>query len=204
MIDLDRNTLRKTIRAKRNQLTEEEQQQQEHSIAQQLISYCCQQGVSNIAIYLANDGELRTQQFIQLCWQSNISVYLPVIHPFSSKHLIFLNYDKSTSMRQNKFGIWEPKLNSTRLILPEQLDVLFTPLVAFDIQGNRMGMGGGFYDRTLVHLKNKSTKIVGLAHNCQQVPQIPTQPWDMPLDEIITPGQHIIPIEKMVCSLSEK
>ena len=55
-------------------------------------------------------------------------------------------------MLKNKFGIWEPKLNVQNVLPLKELDILFTPLVAFDKQGNRLGMGGGFYDRTFTKL----------------------------------------------------
>ena len=70
----------------------------------------------------------------------------------------------------------------------QQLDIIFTPLVAFDDSGNRLGMGGGFYDRTLAGLANKinNTAIIGLAYDQQQVDQLPLEAWDIPLPRIIT------------------
>ena len=77
------------------------------------------------------------------------------------------------------------------LVCPvNQLDIIFTPLVAFDSQGNRMGMGGGYYDRTLAHWQTNQTPYpIGLAHNCQLVEQLPVQAWDIPLAQIITPDK---------------
>ena len=88
-------------------------------------------------------------------------------------------------MLKNKFGIWEPKLNVQSVLPLEELDILFTPLVAFDKQGNRLGMGGGFYDRTLQHWQKSSFIPVGLAHQCQQAEQLPTEAWDVPLHQIL-------------------
>ena len=88
-------------------------------------------------------------------------------------------------MLKNKFGIWEPKLNVQNVLPLDELDILFTPLVAFDKQGNRLGMGGGFYDRTLQNWQNASFIPVGLAHQCQQVEQLPTEAWDVPLHRIL-------------------
>ena len=88
-------------------------------------------------------------------------------------------------MKQNQFGIWEPKLNVQNVLPLNELDILFTPLVAFDKQGNRLGMGGGFYDRTLQNWQNKSFIPVGLAHQCQQVENLPTEYWDVPLFDIL-------------------
>ena len=87
-------------------------------------------------------------------------------------------------MKQNKYGIFEPHLNVQNVLPLEQLDVIFTPLVAFDKQGNRLGMRGGFYDRTLQHWQQQRFIPVGLAHQCQQVDALPVESWDMPLERI--------------------
>ncbi|QOL24401.1 5-formyltetrahydrofolate cyclo-ligase [Thalassotalea sp. LPB0316] len=186
-----RQKLRSSIRQRRNDLSRAFQIKAEQQLLSQLSSYCTQHQVKSVAIYLANDGELQTDAFISWCWQHNVNVYLPVIHPFSKHHLLFLHYSPETEMQTNRFGIREPMLNVQQVIAPTQLDVLFTPLVAFDAMGNRMGMGGGFYDRTLAHLNNAHTQVIGLAHDCQQVESIPTEPWDIPLSQIITPTQRI-------------
>src|SRR5690606_40461575 len=63
------------------------------------------------------------------------------------------------------------------------------PLVAFDARGNRLGMGGGFYDRTFARAPRARTlrpRLVGLAHHFQQVASLPAEPWDIPLDAIAT------------------
>ena len=92
-------------------------------------------------------------------------------------------------MTVNKFGIAEPKPDVSAIILPGQLDIIFMPLVAFDDQGQRLGMGGGFYDRTLASLPQGCNKplLVGLAHQCQQVDMVPAEPWDVPLPRVLTP-----------------
>lgn len=147
-----------------------------------------------MAIYLSNDGEIDTTPIIETAWQADKSVTLPIIHPFSKHHLLFLLYGPQTPLINNRFGIPEPMAEVPAICSLEELDIIYTPLVAFDKQGSRIGMGGGFYDRTLAHLRNTSAacKIIGLAHDCQQVEHIQPQPWDMPLDEIITPSHHII------------
>lgn len=145
----------------------------------------------HIALYLANDGELDTYPLIQALWQLGKIVYLPVVHPFAAGYLLFVRYDKDTLLYPNKFGIPEPLAECHRLLPVNQLDIVFTPLVAFDNRGNRLGMGGGFYDRTLSQLPPDSHyKIIGLAHSCQQVEALPIEAWDIPLKQIITPGKY--------------
>ena len=180
-----RNQLRQQIRKTRANLTALQQQQAEDSITQQALALIEAQNAQHIALYVSFDGEISTEKLIKTLWAQDKHVYLPVLHPFNSNHLLFLRYLPDTPMLKNKFGIWEPKLNVQNVLPLDELDILFTPLVAFDKQGNRLGMGGGFYDRTLQNWQNVSFIPVGLAHQCQQVEQLPTEAWDVPLHRIL-------------------
>lgn len=193
-----RSHIRQLIRSRRQGINKTEQKVAAQGLLKTLSSHPKILLAKRISIYLATDGELDASLFIQWCWQNNKEVYLPVIHPFSKGHLLFLKYQQNTPMHINAFGINEPKLD-IRLIKPiTQIDIMLTPLVAFDISGNRLGMGGGFYDRTLSHWYRQSniTNIntikpypIGIAHSCQKVDQLPIEQWDIPLPEIITPNK---------------
>ena len=180
-----RNQLRQQIRKTRANLTALQQQQAEDSITQQALALIEERNAQHIALYISFDGEISTEKLIKILWVQGKQVYLPVLHPFNPNHLLFLRYLPDTPMCQNKFGIWEPKLNVQNVLPLDKLDILFTPLVGFDKQGNRLGMGGGFYDRTLQHWQKYSFIPVGLAHQCQQVEQLPTEAWDVPLHQIL-------------------
>ena len=180
-----RNQLRQQIRKTRANLTALQQQQAEDSITQQALALIEERNAQHIALYVSFDGEISTDKLIKTLWAQDKHVYLPVLHPFNPNHLLFLRYLPDTPMLKNKFGIWEPKLNVQNVLPLDELDILFTPLVAFDKQGNRLGMGGGFYDRTLQNWQNSSFIPVGLAHQCQQVEQLPTEAWDVPLHRIL-------------------
>lgn len=180
-----RNQLRQQIRKTRANLTALQQQQAEESITQQALALIEERNAQHIALYISFDGEISTDKLIKILWAQGKQVYLPVLHPFNPNHLLFLRYLPDTQMLKNKFGIWEPKLNVQNVLPLDELDILFTPLVAFDKQGNRLGMGGGFYDRTLQNWQNSSFIPVGLAHQCQQVEQLPTEAWDVPLHQIL-------------------
>jgi len=180
-----RNQLRQQIRKTRANLTALQQQQAEDSITQQALALIEARNAQHIALYVSFDGEISTDKLIKTLWAQDKCVYLPVLHPFNPNHLLFLRYLPDTPMLKNKFGIWEPKLNVQNVLPLNELDILFTPLVAFDKQRNRLGMGGGFYDRTLQNWQNASFIPVGLAHQCQQVEQLPTEAWDVPLHRIL-------------------
>ncbi|MBZ9611885.1 5-formyltetrahydrofolate cyclo-ligase [Rheinheimera maricola] len=188
---IKRQQLRQQVRQRRQQLSPATQQQAALDLVTQTMALADVQRSQHIALYLANDGELDTYPLIQTLWQQGKSVYLPVLHLFVAGYLLFVRYDKNTLLYPNKFGIPEP-LPACHLLMPlQQLDIIFTPLVAFDAAGNRLGMGGGFYDRTLSQLPPDSPcRVIGLAHSCQQVDAVPGEAWDIPLKQIITPTKH--------------
>lgn len=194
----NRDQIRQQVRAARRSLSEQQQTTDAQKLLARLIKREKIQQAKKIAISLAFDGEIETSPFIKWCWKNNKQVYLPVIHPFSKGHLLFLRYSEKTQMATNKYGIHEPKLNQLLICPIAELDVIFTPLVAFDPQGNRIGMGGGYYDRMLApwFKEKKGPYPIGLAHDCQQVVELPTASWDVPLPEIITPSQHHLFITK--------
>lgn len=185
----DRNILRKTVRLRRNALLDSEKKQAEIDLKNRLCNHEKIRNANQIAVYLSNDGELATNAFIEWCWQENKAVFLPVVHPFSAGNLLFLQYKKETKLINNRYGILEPKLDVTQVCPLAELDVICTPLVAFDNTGARLGMGGGFYDRSLANWQQNQLYPIGLAHDCQQVEQVPMESWDIPLPEIITPSK---------------
>jgi 5-formyltetrahydrofolate cyclo-ligase len=186
-----RQQLRALVRQRRQQLSPAEQQQAASALVKQVFSSAQIQQAQHIALYLANDAELDTFELIKALWLLGKQLYLPVLHPFVPGYLLFMRYQRDSLLYPNKFGIPEPLLQCHLLQPVQQLDIIFTPLVAFDTQGNRLGMGGGFYDRTLAQLAPDSAcKVIGLAHDCQQVDAVPTAAWDIPLQQIIVPSKH--------------
>ena len=186
----NRNQLRKSIRTARKSLSETEQTQASLSASQRMLDALQAQNAQHVALYLTHDGELATPPLIAVLWQLGIHTYLPRLHPFNAGQLLFLHYSTDTPMQANQFGILEPKLDVRAIIPVTALDVVITPLVAFDLMGNRMGMGGGYYDRTLANWQLKGKPLpMGYAHDCQQVVSLPCEHWDVPLPFIITPSR---------------
>jgi 5-formyltetrahydrofolate cyclo-ligase len=186
-----RHELRKLVRQQRNQLSSDIQYQASQDLICRFAALPEMQTCHHSALYLSTDGELDTQPLIEWLWSQDKAVYLPVLHPFSAGHLLFLRYQSSTPMTYNKFGILEPRLDQTLVKPVKELDLICTPLVAFDSHGHRLGMGGGYYDRTLAHWfkTGEGAQPMGLAHDCQHVEQLPTEAWDIPLPKIVTPSQ---------------
>jgi 5-formyltetrahydrofolate cyclo-ligase len=200
-----RQQLRLDIRRRRQALTPVEQQQAGQDLAAIFANQPQLQQADHIALYLTNDAELDTHPLIQMLWQQGKTLYLPVMHPFCPGYLLFQRYSAKTPMQFNRFGIAEPVLDCSQICPLSELSLICLPLVAFDAAGNRMGMGGGFYDRTLSQLSRTTVApsdtleqkpqpwLLGLAHQCQQVPSLPQQAWDIPLDAVLTPKQLFLP-----------
>jgi 5-formyltetrahydrofolate cyclo-ligase len=190
-----RAQIRAEIRNTRKNLSNNQQIIAAQSLKMNFIQHLKSENTTNskhIAIYLSNDGELDTSLLIKELWNLNHVVYLPITHPFNGANLLFQRYEKNSPMRANRYGILEPKLNCSQICPLPALDYLLMPLVAFDKQGNRLGMGGGFYDRTLARLHEQNwqkPQLIGLAHECQKVDALPIESWDVPLETIITPDK---------------
>lgn len=190
--NLGRQQIRAMFRQKRRLLSTLQQQQAAQQVLTTVIQSTQLKKAQTVACYLANDGEVNPQAIIEYCWQHNKTLLLPVLHPFSQGHLLFVEYQIDSKMQMNRFGIPEPAITTQKLCPLNQIDLIFTPLVAFDSSGNRLGMGGGFYDRTLAPIKRDKlpTRLVGLAHNCQQAQSLTSDSWDIPLNGIATPSEY--------------
>ncbi|WKE65119.1 5-formyltetrahydrofolate cyclo-ligase [Gallaecimonas kandeliae] len=183
---MDRNAIRQWARKQRRALTPQQQGEAALEAARQAMTLPEVHQAQSLALYLASDGELDPAPLMEALWAAGKTVLLPVLHPFTPGHLLFLHHDPAEPMAINRFGIPEPALDVRKLVPTEQVDLVFTPLVAFDGAGHRLGMGGGFYDRTLECYQGP---VVGLAHDCQQYPALPAMAWDKPLSLIVTPKQ---------------
>ncbi len=196
---LNPTTLRKELRQRRKQLTPEQQIQHGQQALVHLQGFLATKNSAEqppkslkIALFLSQDGELDTELAIQHLWRSTQHiVHLPVLETKPDWHMAFVEYQPNSQMIDNQFGIAEPSAPFDKHLPGQQLDIVLMPLVGFDGQGNRMGMGGGYYDRSFEfkrHQENPHSKtlLIGWAHSCQQVTQLPNEPWDVPLDGIIT------------------
>ena len=177
--------LRKQLRATRRGLTAEQQARASKRLLTVLRPLLGHGKKQRIALYTAMDGEINLAPLIAACRRWRIELYLPVLHRF--KHtLLFARYDAGSPMKANKYGIPEPY--QTALVKPWQLNLVLLPLVGFDPQGGRLGMGGGYYDRTFASAARwpKRPVLLGVAHECQKVARLPLEPWDIQLDGIVS------------------
>lgn len=186
----EKRSLRQQMRRQRRSLSPSQQRIAAIGVRNRIRNQLWFLKARHIALYLPNDGEIDPTPLLKLCWEMGKKVYLPVLHPIRHNRLWFINYTPKTAMSPNRFGIPEPSLQKHPRRPAWAMDLVMLPLVAFDADGNRMGMGGGFYDRTFGYkLKGKGirgARLIGLAHEFQRVGELPVQPWDVPLFGIVT------------------
>ena len=181
-----RAEIRRAIRNKRKALSADQGLLSAQAILNCLISQSWFLTCKRIGLYLANDGEIDLAPVIDKCRDQKIAISLPVIDT-TQPTMHFADWRDGQSLVDNKFGIAEPKQGQA--VPLSEHDLILVPLVAFDSNGNRIGMGGGYYDRLFQTDEanlSKSPLRVGVAFQFQQLESIKAQVWDKALDGIIT------------------
>lgn len=146
---------------------------------------------NHFACYLANDNEFDCTSIIEALWKAQKKCYLPVLLSKREEGLQFSLYTPETKLALNRYKILEPA--HPEIFSAEKLDVVFLPLVGFDLQANRLGMGAGYYDRTFAFKQENKIKkplLIGLGYEFQQVENISQEPWDVRLDGILTEKKY--------------
>ena len=184
---VDKVQLRQHMRAQRRAIPKQSAQQSAERLCQQIKSLFSLQQPKRIALYQAHDGEIDLLPTLQWLLQQNCHCYLPVVHPVRSGYLWFAPYQASDSSC-NLFGTIEPAYTPQDIVAPWEVDWVLVPLVALDPDRYRLGMGGGFYDRSFAY--NQPT-MLGCAYALQCVPQVPRAAWDIQLDYIVTEREII-------------
>ena len=182
--------LRDEMRARRRALSAREQNTAGKALVAQLRGMPGLAGGQRFAAYLANDGEIDPLPMMRVLIQRKRRCFLPIIVPLQRPLLRFGELKPDGMLKTNRFGILEPQVPPRASLKIGQLDWVFVPLVAFDRTGNRLGMGGGFYDATLDVLRHRRhgqrPRLIGLAHEFQRVNRLNVDSWDVPLHGIVT------------------
>ncbi|MGB3916949.1 5-formyltetrahydrofolate cyclo-ligase [Thiothrix litoralis] len=177
--------LRRTLQQQRAALPPSEQVRLSRQAVRHLKTQRCFRNARHIALYLPVRGEAdpRKLRYQALPRQQ---FYLPVLSPFRDSRLWFVRWDAKTRFRLNRFRIPEPYPVYRHSRPARWLDMVVTPLVAFDANGTRMGMGGGFYDRTFAFKRTQRQpqrpRLCGFAYHFQKAEHLCRQRWDIPLD----------------------
>lgn len=178
----DLGVLRQMLRAGRREISPQEGAQRGLGAADQFARLI---GPPPRALgsYFAADGELDPRPTGDLVEAAGGTVYLPVC---GVDRLRFAAYQRDSALTQNRFSIPEPL--DVPQVDPDELEVVLVPLVGFDRLGRRLGMGGGWYDRTFESRGATGRPVlVGFGHDEQELDDLSPQPWDVRMDAIVTP-----------------
>lgn len=193
-----RKLLRQQLRQRRRSLSPEQQQQAAAAVCRNLLALPCFVRAQKIALYLAADGEVATDLIAGQAWRDGKQVYVPVVDAQQQGQMRFQLLLPQQQCVNNRYAISEPLWQPQQQLDCALLDVVLLPLVGFDAAGGRLGMGGGYYDRALAQVEPGRPALIGLAHSCQQLPQLEVQPWDVPLDAVITEQGSLVFSQKFI------
>ncbi|OFE44819.1 5-formyltetrahydrofolate cyclo-ligase [Acinetobacter towneri] len=182
------NTLRKQLRQQRRAVTPNQQQQAQQAVLQRLIRLPKFQYAKKVGVYLDAFGEIHTQRIIEYCFVQGKQVYLPMICNMNQQ-LVWVEISRHQYINKrfshHPLGMKEPMASRGKHV--SHLDLLIMPLLACDKYGTRIGMGGGYYDRTLASAPQRPYRL-GIAHDFQLIhANLPRKNWDQPLDALLTP-----------------
>jgi 5-formyltetrahydrofolate cyclo-ligase len=179
--------IRKEKKQQRRLLDDEYQTYAAIEIAHRLSKFSVMNRAIRIATYMPFGGEVNCQHFLNFEKLRKKRIFLPIL---AKSKLIFLPLKSGAKLVKNHYGILEPVYEKREVIAARDLDVVIVPLVAFDKQCNRLGMGGGFYDRCFAFRKHRQVwrkpLLIGVAYDFQRVDTLQPAPWDVPLDAVVT------------------
>ena len=184
-----RTVLRKRMRDVRKRLPERTRLSSARLLGMRVSRLKCFRRSNLIACYLPADGEIDVRPLILTALQNNKRVALPVVDRNVPGRMRFANWVPGMPETRNQYGIREPLRGNRRFVATGELDMVIVPLLAFDAQGNRLGMGGGYYDRCFSFLSSRIVKrptLVGVAYEAQKVDRLNTEAWDIPLSWVVT------------------
>jgi len=186
---MNKSELRKSLRQRRAAIGRTERRRAAVGLTRNALRHGLLTRYQRIGIYLAHGAEISTLPLINRALMLKRTCYLPMLSFGRGRMLWFNRLQAGQTWVANRFGI--PENTTTQQLHARQLDLLFMPLVGFDDGGNRIGMGGGFYDTTLAYLRRRQAWrkpfLVGVAFECQRINgELPHDPWDVPLDAVLT------------------
>jgi len=173
-----------SIRTKFNQLRASLTSDQVKQLSQRICDNILSSDIFNNSECIATYSALFNEVNLSSLLQTNKQFYLPVVQ--ADNAMTFQHKDEDTIMSKNKYGILEPQ--NGLIVTASDIDLCLMPLVGFNRIGNRLGMGGGYYDRYFAEnkMQEKPTILAGIAYDFQEDDTIQNQEWDIPLDIIFT------------------
>ena len=191
-----RPQLRRLLRKARRELSPCAQRLAARGLYQQLAQHPLFRRAKHIALYLPTDGEIDPRLLLREAQRRGKTTYLPVLSAWPRTKMVFQRLSPGEKLRPNRYRILEPRINHARQRKVWALDLVLLPLVGFDEAGGRLGMGGGFYDRSLAYQARRQSwrkpTLLGLAHECQKVGSLAQASWDVPLQGTVSDKQWYV------------
>jgi 5-formyltetrahydrofolate cyclo-ligase len=183
--------LRRQLRAGRRAIPDAERRSYDRAIRASLSRLGVWRRGRRVAAFLGMPGEVDLRPCFGPAWQRGVRIYVPHIVSRRDGKMVLVPLEPDAPLRGNMFGIAEPLQGSRGRIPVRHLDTILVPLVGFDAQGHRLGMGAGFYDRALRPRLDRSQpfrrpRLIGIAYSIQQVDRLEPAAWDVALDLVVT------------------
>jgi len=185
--------LRKSLRSARRSITPVEREKKSQLLARNLARYLPFRRCKKLAVYLSLPEEVDTSPVIELAQLLRKAIYLPVIDTkvWQNQSMMFALYlPGETPLRENRFGIREPAVKPGNCIRGIDIEFVCVPVVGFNDRCDRIGMGGGYYDKAFDSRRFQQSKLVGLAFEGQQADFEPAR-HDVPMQAVITEDRVI-------------
>lgn len=179
-----KNELRKKLKKIRDDIPSDKRKIEEKIIAETLLNSEIYKNSKSIFIYNSFRSEVDTSYIIEEALDFGKIVALPITNPIDHSMEAY-EINKDGVFIQDAYGIQSPDTKTSKIINPKEIDLAIVPLLAFDNFGNRLGYGGGYYDRYLPRLREDAI-CVGLAFSNQFIEEIPIEKYDKKLDYVIT------------------
>ena len=180
----DKKTIRQEIILRRDSISGNIKKGKDAAIRQRIIRLPEFTDAKTILFYASFRSEVDTREMIKISLTHGKQAVLPKVDKENKKLKLYEIKDMSELM-QGYMGISEPSVSEGKLTRFDDIDLIIIPGAAFDVSGNRLGYGAGFYDRLLAGMKNK-IPVIAPAYEEQIIENIPSEPHDVRVDKIVT------------------
>ncbi|MGM7721124.1 5-formyltetrahydrofolate cyclo-ligase [Metabacillus sp. Hm71] len=184
---MEKKDLRKLIKNKLAEMTEDEYWNFSKDIQQRLFCLPAWNNAHTIAVTISTGQEVDTKGIIEKAWEEKKRVVVPKCDP-AGKTMAFRQITSFDQLEPAFFGLLEPKIEETVEMGPRQIDLIIVPGICFDRKRYRIGYGGGYYDRYLTKYTNDT---LSLAFSMQMVEKVPREKHDIPVSKILTECEEI-------------
>lgn len=183
---------RRRLRALRRDFPDDQRRTAGHAIRRELERLHVWRPGRRVALFLGMPDEVDLRPSFPTAWRRGVRLFVPRILSLRRGAMTFVPLERDARLRTNRFGIEEPEVSPARRVNALQLDTILVPLLGFDADCHRLGMGAGFYDRALQRRGRspdssfRHPRLIGIAYEVQRVERIEPAPWDVALDMVVT------------------